>query len=237
MAVGGHFERERFVPTASGRLDLGRRWYAPQSFDAPDGRRVCFGWLREREDELPLEARGRVGVMSLPRQLLVGEDGSLGMAPVMELQGLRRAPLAPLPHPGPEGVLALEAGRALSACEVEVTASGAGPVVVDLLDDDGQPLLQVCAHGDEIDISAPKGPSQTIGEPGPSQVRIFYDDGICEVFTGVGQVRTEIFYDLRPVRRVAVRETRAEGVTGDASLLVVKAWELANIWEDGEPDD
>jgi len=237
MAVEGHFERERFVPTASGRLDLGRRWYAPQSFDAPDGRRVSFGWLREREDELPLEARGRVGVMSLPRQLLVGEDGSLGMAPVTELQGLRRAPLAPVPQMGPKGVFVLEAGRALLACEVEVTGSGAGPVVVDFLDDDDQPVLQVCAHGEEIDISALMAPSRTIDEPGPGQVRIFYDDGICEVFTSVGLVRTEIFYDLCPVRRVAVREIRAEGVTGDASPLVTRAWELANIWEDGEPDD
>ena len=181
MAVEGHFERERFVPTANGRLDLGRRWYAPQSFNAPDGRRVCFGWLREREDELPLAARGRVGVMSLPRQLLIGEDGSLGMAPVAELQCLRRAPFAPVPKMGPEGVLVLEAGRALSACEVDVTGTGAGPVLVDFLGDDDQPVLQVCAHGDEIDISARTAPLPPVD--GPARAR-------CASSTTTGSVRS-----------------------------------------------
>ena len=49
--VEGTIENDlTFTPSAGGRLDLGSRWYSPQSFDAPGARRIAFGWLREREE-------------------------------------------------------------------------------------------------------------------------------------------------------------------------------------------
>ena len=236
IAVEGHFENQRFVPTASTRLDLGGRWYTPQSFDAPDGRRISFGWLREREDELPLATRDRIGVMSLPRQLLVGHDGSLAMAPAEELVRLRKTPLKPVQPTGPPAGLVLEANRPLSAFEVEVSSDEVGAVLVDLLDDDDHLVVQVGAHGADIDISASTDRSRTVSEPGPGQLRIFYDDGICEVFTSVGKVRTEIFYDVAPVRRAVVHEVRPQGNGGGPSTLRASAWELARIWDAERPD-
>jgi beta-fructofuranosidase len=233
MAVQGTFEGERFVPMASGQLDLGNRWYAPQSFDAPGGRRLSFGWLREREDELPADARGRVGVMSLPRQLIVGTDGSLGMAPAAELMGLRGTPLALAPEIGPHGALVLESAHPLAACEVEVTGGSASTVFVDLLDEHDRPVLRVCSNADDIEIGASLAPLSTSRVPLPGTVRIFYDGGICEVFSATGRVRTEIFYDRPPVRRVATWGTPAGDSTGETRPVAARAWEHDNIWDGG----
>lgn len=71
LFVGGTFDGDRFIPETNGQLDIGSRLYASQSLDAPDGRRIAFGWLRERLEELPTKYRGRVGVMSLPRKFFV----------------------------------------------------------------------------------------------------------------------------------------------------------------------
>jgi beta-fructofuranosidase len=46
LGVGGAMDGDCFQPEVQRRLDTGSRWYAPQSFDAPDGRRIAFGWLR-----------------------------------------------------------------------------------------------------------------------------------------------------------------------------------------------
>ena len=62
MFVEGLLNGDGFVPTASGRLDIGSRWYTAQSFGDPRGRRIAFGWLRERESELPEIHTGTCGV-------------------------------------------------------------------------------------------------------------------------------------------------------------------------------
>ncbi len=105
ISIGGGLDGDRFVPEIDRRLDIGTRWYAPQSFDAPDGRRLIFGWFREREEELPEGERGRVGVMSLPRQLFATPNGALGMTPVEELKALRQTAFTPTGEEPVDGTL------------------------------------------------------------------------------------------------------------------------------------
>jgi beta-fructofuranosidase len=225
MSIAGDIERETFLPRLTAQLDTGSRWYAPQSFDAPDGRRVCFGWLRERETELPESERGRVGVMSLPRELFAAPDGSLGMAPVAELSSLRARPIPPRVA-GETGVVRLEPGRGLDAFELEATCSGNGAVLVDLLDERGDLVVEVGVGQNTIEMHTaallPVPPGAAAGA-----VRLFYDGGICEVFTATGRVRTEIFYRRPPVYSIVVRGQPP----GTAEVVeMVRAWELASIW-------
>jgi beta-fructofuranosidase len=225
MSIAGFIERETFLPRLTARTDTGSRWYAPQSFDAPDGRRICFGWLREREDALPEPDRGRVGVMSLPRELFGAPDGSLGMAPAAELASLRAGPI-PARVDGETGAVRLDPGKGLDAFELEATYSGHGAVLFDLLDEQGDLVVEVGVGQDRIEMSRsallPIPPAPTAGT-----VRLFYDGGICEVFSAAGRVRSEIFYRCPPVSSIAVRGQQP----GTAVVVeMVRAWELASIW-------
>lgn len=53
------------------RVDYGTDFYAPQSLEMPDGRRVILGWMRM---EKPLEGCAWTGMMSIPREIHVIED-------------------------------------------------------------------------------------------------------------------------------------------------------------------
>jgi beta-fructofuranosidase len=233
--VEGALVEEGFCPQRSGRLDEGKRWYASQSFTVPGGERVAFGWLREREHEVPEYERSRVGVMSLPRRLFALAGGGLGMAPFGGLSELRARPFA-------MGALADKAVQMVApspctALEVEVAGDAGVPVVVELLDDNDSLVLRTTVLGDSIELSGENSSSLlsnnvTSHRSGGRQgVRIFYDSGICEAYTASGAARSEIFYGRRPVGRVAVRWGEpGYGMNAVRERSTVKAWELANIW-------
>lgn len=70
-------------------MDHGHDFYAPQSFVAPDGRRIVIGWLSMWESPMPEKADGWAGMLSLPRQLSLDGELRLRMTPVKELEALR----------------------------------------------------------------------------------------------------------------------------------------------------
>lgn len=226
LSIAGSIERETFFPALAARLDMGSRWYAPQSFDVLDGRRISFGWLEEREDELPAMERGRVGVMSLPRELIVAPDGALGMAPAAELASLR-AGRVERQEAGGDGAVRLEADRGLDAFEVEADCIH-GAVVFDLLDKRGDLVLEVAVGDGAIEMSRSTAlPPIPRGAAPLGLVRLFYDGGICEVFTGTGRARSGIFYRCPPVHTIAIRGQSP----GSAQVVgTARAWELASIW-------
>ena len=233
--MAGVLEDGRFHPESAGRLDTGTRWYAPQSFSVPGGERVVFGWLREREHEVPEDERGRVGVMSLPRRFVATPGGGLGMAPLGGLSELRARPFGQAGEVNE--AVQLVAPSPCTALEVEVVSGTEVPVVIELLDDNGELVVRGTVLGDGIDLGVAASSDRvsekvTLGRSGQGQcVRFFYDSGICEVYTDSGSVRSEIFYGRHRVGRVAVRLGDASyGLTATGTTGSVRAWELANIW-------
>lgn len=94
----GRYESHRFIAEASGDVDGSHDFYAPQSFVDERGRRIMFGWLREARDEAMQLAAGWSGAMSLPRLITPRADGRIGMAPVPEVETLRKAHISPAPR-------------------------------------------------------------------------------------------------------------------------------------------
>ena len=85
----GEYDGSKFIPEKSGLLDSGWTYRAPESFWAPDGRRLMYAWLFE---DRSLDARARVGwsgTTSVPRTLELSDDGDLLTTPVSELEKLR----------------------------------------------------------------------------------------------------------------------------------------------------
>ncbi|CAM4510569.1 MAG: sucrose-6-phosphate hydrolase [Paenibacillus macerans] len=71
-------------------LDRGFDFYAAQTMQAPDGRRLLVGWMGLPDVDYPTDANGWSGCLTLPRQLTL-RDGKLIQQPVPELAKLRKA--------------------------------------------------------------------------------------------------------------------------------------------------
>jgi len=80
------FKSNKFIPEFHGTLDNGIAWnfYAPNTLQKPDGRRILFGWIPGFK-----EGQGWQGAISLPRDLSLDEKGRLVQKPVQELAKLR----------------------------------------------------------------------------------------------------------------------------------------------------
>lgn len=79
----------KFTVTASGWLD-GGRFYAPQSFQDDDERRMIFGWLPESRTASKRWEAGWGGVMSLPRVVSLTDGGErLTVRPASAVRELR----------------------------------------------------------------------------------------------------------------------------------------------------
>ncbi|MFB6328413.1 glycoside hydrolase family 32 protein [Pantoea deleyi] len=70
-------------------LDHGHDFYAPQSFMTPDGRRIVIGWLDMWESPMPERQDGWAGMLSLPREISLGDDHRVRMKPALEVTALR----------------------------------------------------------------------------------------------------------------------------------------------------
>ena len=87
---------ENFFYTISGEIDWGFDYYAPQSFLAPDGRRILVGWANAWDwmpfwkDWGPTYQEGWCGFFNIPREAVLAEDNTLKFIPVKELQDLRK---------------------------------------------------------------------------------------------------------------------------------------------------
>ena len=86
---------EQFIPDTHGRMNWRhpgqsltqpeyRDFFAPESVLTPDGRRVMWAWLATAHPQIDEKT-----VQSLPRELSLGEDGSLRIHPLRELESLR----------------------------------------------------------------------------------------------------------------------------------------------------
>jgi beta-fructofuranosidase len=72
------------------RIDLeGGHLYAPQTFRDKTNRRILIGWVQEGRSRQAQKEAGWSGMFSLPRELTLRPDGTLGIEPITELQQLR----------------------------------------------------------------------------------------------------------------------------------------------------
>ena len=74
-------------------FDHGFDFYAPQTFEAPDGRRILIGWMGIGDDSYynPTVETGWQHCLTLPRELSLGDDGNIVQKPVRELDSIRRS--------------------------------------------------------------------------------------------------------------------------------------------------
>lgn len=86
----GDWKNEQFHPEVHERMSwVDNTYFAPESMEAPDGRRILWAWIFDQWDEATEKAAGWSGVFAVPRELWLRDDLRLGMRPVEELKQLR----------------------------------------------------------------------------------------------------------------------------------------------------
>jgi len=90
----GRFENEKFYPESHARMNWpGGTMFAPESLLDGNGRRIFWGWVCAGRSLEALKAAGWSGVMSMPRVLSMGDDGTVCIEPVKEIERLRINPV------------------------------------------------------------------------------------------------------------------------------------------------
>lgn len=200
-----------FVPEREGIIDHSgwEGFYAPNSFEDPQGRRIMIGWLTEngRKD---LEIPGWQGVQSIPRVLTVEEDG-LHMEPLKELEMLRGACEAAEHLQVKDGFKAETKGKALEIClAFEKEKVKKGMCLEVFASPDREERTQICWDAGKDEIAVVRSASNRTGKTsdislsckvpqtaeGKVSLRIFSDHSTLEVFVNEREaVSTRIYPD------------------------------------------
>lgn len=233
----GDYRNDKFYPDNHGRMTwIDNTYFAPEALIDGQGRQIMWTWL---VDNPPGEKeKGWSGVYGLPRSLWLGEDGTLRMEPVKELETLRTREkswrgllLANGETKVLEGVtgvscelsIEIEVGPAQN-CGLKVRASGDGQE---------ETLLYYDAPAKELVFDSTR--SGAVGrkvveraplelKPGePLKLRVFVDKSVVEIFANGRQAIGRRVY---PARNDSVGVVLfAKG--GGADFKSVKAWEMA----------
>src|SRR5690606_38309980 len=101
-----------FAARASGTLDLGTSFYAPQAVQASEPERVLvWGWAQETRPQEACDEAGWSGMLTFPRELRVNGD-SVELAPARELEALRAEDVDPAALPDQSEVVLTGSGTA-----------------------------------------------------------------------------------------------------------------------------
>jgi beta-fructofuranosidase len=233
----GDYRNDRFYPENHGRMSwVDNTYFAPEALVDGQGRQIMWAWLT---DNPPAEERnGWSGVYGLPRSLWLGDDGTLRMRPVKELESLRC-------HEKTWKAMSVAAGKPQrlegvtgDSCEVEMTIEPAAAKRVGLkvraaADGKEETLLYYDAERKELVFDAARSGAtgRTIVERAPLalakgealHLRVFVDKSIVEVYAN----------DRQSIgRRVYPTQSDSQGIAlfaegGEATFQQVRAWEMA----------
>ncbi|MGP4044019.1 glycoside hydrolase family 32 protein [Streptomyces sp. 2A115] len=236
----GREQDGRFLADAPALLDHGPDFYAPALLHAPDGRWLLWGWSWEARDPGWVREAGWAGLLTLPREVTLAEDGSVRQRPAVELLSLRdaravtaageTAGTAALGTVGPSFDLTarLEPRAAGTTAGLRLVTSADGaeyldiridPAAGELVVDRDHASLDPRAHGGTYRLPCPEA---TTASAAPIELRLVVDRSVAELYLPSGRTLTLRFYPTGGT------PWRIEARAGDEGSLgyTVAAWNL-----------
>lgn len=236
----GKYEDDHFYPETHGRMTWSdNSFFAPESLVDGKGRRIMWSWVFEGLKVETLREIGWSGTMSLPRVLWLGEDNTLRMRPVEELQILRY-------NPRRVGNFTIKANSEMNMKDiygdnlelnVEMTSDDAEKFGIKVFcspDGEEQTAIFYDRLDKKLKIDTTKsglgeGPRSIEGGPfelkpdEPLKLRVFVDTSVVEAFANDRQA---------VMRRVYPTLKDSIGVTlfshnGDTKVKSIEAWNMA----------
>jgi len=233
----GNYRDDRFFPDNHGRMSwVDNAYFAPEALVDGRGRQIMWAWLM---DNPPGEnQRGWSGVYGLPRTLWLGDDGTLRMRPIPELETLRSHERMWKDTTLTAGSMHWLNGVSGTSCELQMeiipgTASRTGLKVRAGSDGKEETLLYYDWTARQLVFDATRsGPTGVLvveraplelqtGEP--LKLRVFVDKSVVEIYANDRQAIGRRVYPSRA-------ESSAVGLFtegGTAGFTQVKAWHIA----------
>lgn len=219
----GDFDRAagRFVAKSRGWMDASRNYYAPNSMEDPQGRRVLWGWV----NGFPAN-RGWNGCLTLPRIVTFGDDGHLRQEPAPELEKLRGRPflLENLTLKDATNYLENVRGDALEMRAQFEPAQARRYGLLVRCSDDRRRALEIGMDGDGADVAGARMEWSAAEKGKGTTVRLFLDRTVLEAYVN---------------GRACVTRVVAPGETdlglglfaeGEARLRSLEIWPMRSIW-------
>ncbi|WP_407696946.1 glycoside hydrolase family 32 protein [Streptomyces dysideae] len=236
----GREQDGRFLPDAPALLDHGPDFYAPALLPAPDGRWLLWGWSWEARDAACVREAGWAGLLTLPREVTLAEDGSVRQRPAAELLALRdeRALTAAGETAGTAELgtvrssfdltARLEPRAAGTAGGLRLVTSADGAEYLDISIDAAAGELVVDRDHASLDPRAHGGtyrlpcPEARAASGAPVELRLVVDRSVAELYLPSGRTLTLRFYPTGDT------PWRIEARAGDEGRLgyAVGAWNL-----------
>ncbi|SDM53868.1 beta-fructofuranosidase [Halogranum gelatinilyticum] len=232
----GEFRDGRLSREESGVLDDGD-FYAPQSMQTDDGRHLMWGWVREARSESAQWDAGWAGLLSVPRQLDLADDGTLRQRPARELKQLRGD------HVGyedltlsPTDTNALDVRGLALEVDLEVSLDGADEFCLVLRESpDGVERTPIRYTGDEVVVDRAHASRSTDVATDDQRVPVDGDSLRLQVFLDGSTI--ELFVNQHRCLTSRVYPTRddSDGVSlcvkgGSVTVDHLDIWELDATW-------
>ncbi|MBJ2345474.1 MULTISPECIES: glycoside hydrolase family 32 protein [Pseudomonas] len=229
-----HFTGGPFI-----ELDNGHDFYAAQTLETVDGRRLVWAWLDMWESPMPSQAHHWCGMLGLPRELELQGD-RLGTFPARELVALRQAPLpsvAPWGESGYCSVPQVTGDRLEIHVHLDLLGCTEGQLGVALrcsADGQEQTLLYYDAALRRLVLDRGRSGAQVSGQRSVSiapeetqlHLRVFLDRSSIEVFEDNGRFSLSSRIYPRPD---SLGVTLLANGTG-GRVAIPKAWPLGSGW-------
>ncbi|MGI9545423.1 MAG: glycoside hydrolase family 32 protein [Cyclobacteriaceae bacterium] len=244
----GSYRDDKFYADNHGRMTwTDNDYFAPEAMIDGQGRQIMWAWLHDgiadslkdtpRDERWANDYYGWTGTYGLPRSLWLGEDGTLRMRPVKELEQLRinektadnltiegdtEMALDGFGHELLEMEVTIEPGSANQA-GVMIGCSKDGREQTALVYDATEKQLKVDATRSSLDTgvrSVEAAPFELkAGEP--LVLRIFVDRSVVEVYANDRQAIGRRIYP-----RLGGTDVKVFAKGGDAKVISVKRWEM-----------
>lgn len=212
----------RFHPHSHGFLDYGSSFYAPNTMQVPDGRRLVWGWL----NGFP-SGHGWNGCLSLPRLLSLSRDGQLQQEPAPQLTKLRGEPLKWLDVQLENSDLTLVLPKTNTLeilADIDVLTAKNVELQIESAADEVSPIV-VSYNGTELQVLDNKAPLLLKARESKLSLRIFVDRSVLEVFANGTVCITQTIspFNFEPDLKIG-----AHG--GSATVKRLQAWPIRTIW-------
>lgn len=212
----------RFEPHSHGLADVGPNFYAPNTMQLSDGKRLMWGWVTGFPKD-----HGWNGCLTVPRELSISRDGLLQQTPVSQLKKLRGKPVqlkhVELKREGTTFVLPHTNALEIHADIALKNAEGVSLMLKNGAADEKPVGLNFSRNR----FKMPNTDAELSLDPSRPEldVRIFIDHSVLEVFVNDTVCATKVFPAMGTDLSLEIRP-QGEG----AELKTAQAWPMKTIW-------
>lgn len=234
----GDYRKDYFYPAIHGRMTWNdNAYFAPEALIDDKGRQIMWSWVFDDRPDSLIKYNGWTGTYGIPRSLWLGEDGTLRMRPVKELEALRmnKKMLSNVTVKSGSEVKFNELGNELMELEVTIQPNTSTQYGIKVcVSDDGreETVVYYDPKDKKLKVDTRKSgvsfgrkiieeaPLELMAEE-PLILRIFVDKSIVEVYANDRQAIARRIYPTLGGKGISVFSNG-----GNVLIESIKAWEI-----------